>query len=144
MKREERFELRYIMNGTERVCYPRSIEKKDSNLRKCKERGIKVVSCKKLYPFNTEKNQHNFMLIENVCRNRMDDMNMGEIPYNEAEYNELEKTAEKAGELFCLELPIAWLPWEQWKDAKEIAERGILHRQNACIEAGRLDLVQYC
>ena len=144
--KEERYELRYISkkDGKEKSCYPRSTEKKDEQLQLCKERGVKVVYCKKLYPFSTEKNQHNFELVHNVCRNTMHDMDMGDIEYNEAEYDRLAELASKAEELFCLELPVAWLPYEQLKEAKEISQMAILHRQEACIANGRPDLVKYC
>ena len=149
MYKEQRWEFRYILkraNGeeVEKVCFPKSPEKVAENKAACKSRGYKVVSCKKLYPINTYANQHNFELIHNICRNRMADMESGEIPYDKAEYNRLDALREKAERFFCLPLPTAWLPWEEWKEAKEMYENAILHRQNACIEAGRYDLVQYC
>lgn len=145
-KKEERWALTYVSSkdGTTKVCYPRSKEKKEEQLAICKERGIKVLSCKKLYPFSTEKNQHNFELIRNICWNTMYDMQSGEIPYDEAEYDRLEATKEKADRFFGLPLPIAWLPYEEWSEAKELATAAIIHRQEACIRNGRPDLVQYC
>jgi len=145
-QKEERFEITYISikDGQTKKCYPRSKEKKDEQLKHCKEKGIKVLSCKKLYPFSTMKNQHNFQLINDICFNRMHDMEMGEIEYNEAEYDRLWDMKEKAEKYFCLELPVAWLPYEDLKEAKELSQMAILHRQNACIEAGRPELVAYC
>lgn len=145
-KKQEMWEIRYISikDGQEKRCYPRSEKKKAENLAYCKEHGIRVVSCKKLYPFSSEKNQHNFELINNVCSNRMYDMISGEIPMDDAEYDRLEDLKHKAQKYFGLPLPVAWLPWEELKEAKELAEMAILHRQNACIENGRYDLVQYC
>ena len=143
--KETHYELRYISkSGEEKVCYPRSEEKKNANLALCREKGIRVISCKKLYPFSMEKNQHNFELIRNICYNRMSDMDSGEVPYDAEEYARLSELNEKANEYWCLPLPIAWLPWETYRDAKELAQMAILHRQNACIEAGRPDLVAYC
>lgn len=146
MKREERFELQYISkkDGTRKSCFPRSAEKKEEQLRLCREHGITVISCRKLYPFSTEKNQHNFALVANICANRMHDMNMGNAPMNAAEYDRLEALKEKADRFFCLELPVAWLPYEEWAAAKELSNMAINHRQEACIAAGRPDLVTYC
>lgn len=144
--KEQRWALRYISkkDGTEKVCYPRSEEKKHEQLDICKQNGITVLSCKKLYPFSTEKNQHNFDLIHSICMNAMSDMEAGETEWNEAEYNRLETMKEKAEKFFCLPLPVAWLPWEELREAKELANLAILHRQEACIRNGRPDLVTYC
>ena len=144
--KEERYELRYISkkDGTVKNCYPRSSAKKDEQLQICKENGVKVIHCRKLYPFNTEANQHNFMLISNKCRNIMSDMESGEIPWDEAEYDRLSATKEKADELFELPLPLAWIPWETWKDAKEISTQAIVLRQEACVASGHPEWVSYC
>ena len=149
MKKEERWAFRYEVptaggNVSEKVCYPKSKEQVEANRAKARELGYRVVSVKKLYPFNTYANQHNFELINNICHNRMYDMDMGEIEYNEAEYDKLYEIQQKAERFFCLPLPVAWIPWEDWKDAKELSQNAIIHRQNACIEAGRYDLVTYC
>lgn len=144
-RKETRYELRYLAaDGTAKVCYPRSEEKRDANLALCKEKGIRVISCKKLYPFSMERNQHNFELIRNICLNTMSDMDSGEIPFDRAEYDRLSDLKEKADRFFCLPLPVAWIPWETYRDAKELATMAILHRQDACIAAGRPDLVTYC
>ena len=145
MKREDRYELRYYTkDGYEKVCYPKSKEARDRNLQYCKDHRIEVISCRKLYPFNTMKNQHNFDLICNICFNTMHDMDHGEVPYDADEYARLEALKEDAERFFCLDLPVAWLPWEDWKRAKELSDMAILHRQDACIAAGRPDLVTYC
>ena len=122
----------------------KSKEKKDEILAEAKAKGIKVNKCVKLYPFSTEKNQHNFELIRNICFNRMHDMESGEIPWDGQEYDRLEELREKAGEYWCLPLPLAWLPYNELKEARELAQMAIIHRQNACIEAGRPDLIAYC
>ena len=144
--REEKWELRYISkkDGKEKNCYPRSKANKDEQLRICKEHGSRVIHCKKLYLFSTIKNQHNFELINNICYNTMWDMDHNEIEYNEAEYDRLEAMKEKAERFFCLPLPVAWLPYEDWKDANELANMAIMHRQDACIAAGRPELVALC
>ena len=151
MKKEQRWELRYKRREpdgsvTERVCYPKSEACRDDSLEIIKESGGKyvLVSCKKLYPFNMERNQHNFSLICDLCHNRMHDMDVGEIPYDEEDYDRLMTMRDKAERFFCWMSPIAWLTWDDWKDAKELSESAILHRQEKCIEAGRPDLIQFC
>lgn len=132
MKREERFEMVYINgNGEEKRCYPRSVEKKEANIKFAKEHGLKVVSCKKLYPFSMERNQHNFELISNICSNTMYDMDMGVIPMDEAEFDRLAALREKADKYFCYDLPIAWVPWDELKEMKELAAAAICHRDAA-------------
>ena len=90
------------------------------------------------------KNQHNFMLIENICANKMHDMEMGEIPWDGDEYDRLQARKDRAAYFFCWSSPIGWLTWEEWQDAKEISVSAVLHREEKCIEAGRYDLIQYC
>lgn len=143
---EQRWEIRYVskQDGTVKKCYPRSEDKKNEQLSVCKERGIEVLSCKKLYPFSTIKNQHNFELIRNICMNTMYDMQNGDMAWDDAEYDRLADLKDKADRFFGLPLPVAWLPWDELCEAKEVAQAAILHRQDACIAAGRPDLVAYC
>lgn len=148
-KKEEKWELRYEVptaegNWNEKVIYNKTKEKFEENKKKCKEYGYRIVSAKKLYPFNTYKNQHNFSLINDICFNRMHDMEMGEIEWDEEEYDRLESLKRRSEEYFCAGLPVAWVPWETWQDMKELSEMAILHRQEACIANGRPDLVTYC
>lgn len=143
--KEQKWRLTYkLANGTIKTCFPNSEEKRKSNLVYCQSHGIEVLECVKLYPFASMKNQHNFELISNICFNAMHDMCFGEAEWNEAEYDRLKKMKEKADRFFCLPFPIAWIPYSEWKDAKELSEMAILHRQDACIAAGRPDLVTYC
>lgn len=145
MRREQRYKMVYRMaDGTEKTCYPKTEEKKNENIELCKKNNITVISCKKLYPFSTMKNQHNFDLISNICYNTMHDMATGVIEMNDAEYDRLEEMKRKAEKYFSLALPVAWLPYEEWREAKELAQMAILHRQDACIANGRPDLVTYC
>ena len=145
MTKEQRFEFTYkLTNGTVKKCYPKSEEQKARNIEICAAKGYKVVSIKKLYPFSTIKNQHNFELISNICFNTMHDMESGEISFDSAEYDRLSDLKEKAERFFELPLPVAWLPYEVWRDANELANMAILHRQEACIAAGRPELVTYC
>lgn len=145
MNKESRYGLTYINGaGEERYARLRGEEKKQEALDRCKKSGFKVISCQKLYPFSTMKNQHNFDLIANICLNRLFDMDAGDVPYDEAEYDRLRELRDKAIKFFCLDLPVAWLPYEEWKDAKELSMMAILHRQECCIANGRPDLVTYC
>ena len=148
-KKEQKWEFKYAKPTTDggevvKTCYPKSEEKRDENKETCKALGYRIISIKKLYPFNTYANQHNFELIRNICFNDMDDMRIDEKEYDEAEYDRLEHLKDRADYYFCLPLPVAWLPWEEWSEAKELATMAILHRQDCCIENGRPDLVTYC
>ena len=145
MYKEQRWKIRYVgKDGAEKNCYPRSEQQKSEQLRVAKEKGIRVIYCKKLYPFSTEKNQHNFMLISNVCSNRIWELVHGESEAYEGEWDKLAELKDKADELFCLPLPVAWVPWETWKEAKEISTMAVIHRQEACIENGHPEWVVYC
>ena len=143
MKRETRFEIIYAKDGVEKHCYPRSIEKKEENLRVIHERVYKLLACKKLYPFSTMRNQHNFELIANITYNTMWDMRNGEAEWNAAEYDRLQEIHDKAVEFECMDLPVAWVPWETYCEMKEMAAGAICHRDAACAlareEADRRD-----
>ena len=145
-KKEERYALTYISikDGQTKTCYPQSTEKKDEQIKICKEKGIKIVSCKKLYPINTMKNQHNFSLINDIVTNELFDIWNSNKAVSDEEYERLTSLKERSEKYFCLPLPIAWLPWEEWKDAKEMIDNAVFHRQEACIANGRPDLVAYC
>lgn len=141
---EQRYRIDYEADGKAKSCYPKSEESKDKNLAICEERGYKVINVTKLYPFSTNKNQHNFMLVQNRCNNIMYEMDMGSIPYNKKEYYRLYDLSKKAERLFCLELPIAWLDGKTYREAKRISQMAINWRIDTCIERGRYDLIQYC
>lgn len=141
---ELRYKFEYEVNGEVKVCYPKSEEAKENNIKVCKEKGYKVINITKLYPFSTSKNQHNFMLIKNRCYNTMYDMDIGIIPYNKREYDKLYDLAEKADKFFCLELPVAWLDGKTFREAKRVANMAISYRIDTCIKNNRYDLIQYC
>ena len=144
-KKENRYRMKVeFQNGTVKTYYPKSVEQKDKNIRTCKEKGYKILECVKLYPFNTYANQHNFELIYNICFNTIADMEDGEMPWDDELLDVLEKRRERAGEFRSLPLPVAWLPYKDWAEAKEMATAAILHRQDVCIANGRPDLVTYC
>lgn len=143
--KEQKWQFVYINGvGEEKVVFPKSKEQVDLNRRICKERGLKVVSVKKLYPFSTAKNQHNFELINNICYNAMWDMDHDEAPYNAEEYERLGNLRERAERYFLKPLPIAWVTWEEHQDMAELANMAIMHRQDACIANGRPELVPHC
>ena len=150
MKQANRFEIRYGIHTAAGAMREKSIrvigeEKRDNIIRQIREHGYQLISRKKLYPFNCYKNQHNFELINNICRNRLYDMESGEIPMDDAEYDRLENMAERAEKYFCMGCdPMTYVPYEVWKDMRELSEMAILHRQDACIANGRPDLVTYC
>lgn len=141
----EMFRITYISikDNCEKSCLVDSVAKKDEYVAKLKANG-RFVSVVKLYPYSMEKNQHNFDLIANICSNRIHDMTIGELPYDEAECNRLTDLKEKAENLFCYGGGIAWLDYPTLVLARELANMAINHRANACIENGRPDLVRYC
>ena len=150
MNREQRWEQRYAVptangNWKEKVVYPKSEEQRDSNKKKCEALGYRYISCKKLYPFSTNKNQHNFELISNICYNRIHDICvMGEDEAYDGELDRLEALKEKAEKYFLYPLPVAWVTYEDLREMKELSNMAIMHRQEACIRAGRPELVTYC
>lgn len=144
MKREQRWEQKFEINGQVKTYYPKNEATMKKNLEVAKAKGYKKISSKKLYPFSTMKNQHNFELINNICCNTMWDMDHNEIPYDNAEYNRLYDLRQKAEKYFCYELPVAWVPYEELVEMKEISNMAIMHRQDACIRNGRFDLVSMC
>lgn len=151
-QRENRWRQTFVVDGERRSYYPRSQESLDRNLEIAKKRGWQVLErCTKLYPYNIENNQHNFELIMNLCANRMSEMESGEIEFDQAEYDKLERTREDAEECWDIaymrsrENPnIAWIDGKLLGKAKELAMAAIEHRANACIRNGRPDLVMYC
>ena len=143
-KREQRFRVEYEKNGEKRVYIAKSEEYKNKAMETCERKGWKILKITKLYPFSTNKNQHNFELVKNRCFNIMHDMEVGNIPYNKEEYNRLAEIREKASDYFSLELPVAWLDWNTLKEVKEISQLAVEFRINTCIENNRLDLIRYC
>lgn len=143
--KEDKWEFKYRRSdGVCRVVYPKTKEQIAKNKEICKDKGYEVVSVKKLYPISTMKNQHNFGLIHNIAWNELWDIEHGEKKGTDEDIERLEKLIDRSGEFMSLPLPVAWLPWEDWKEAKEMYESAIIHRQEACIANGRPDLVTYC
>ena len=149
MKYGDKWEFRYSVQNAEgewvsKKCYPTSKENVKVNREICKERGYRVDGVQKLYCFNTNKNQHNFELIHNIAMIELYEIWDGEKQATDEEIERLEHLRDRTEYFFCQPLPMAWLTWDEWKEANEIAQNAIVHRQNACIEAGRYDLIQYC
>lgn len=147
--KQERYEIKYIIVSAQGHEIPKYIiaegkARRDEILAQCKEKGIRVEYSKKLYPFSTMKNQHNFELIRNICFNRMSDIEAGEIKCSEEEYDRLYSLRQKASKYFSYPLPVAWVTWQEYSEMNALAQLAIVHRQEACIEHGRPDLVQYC
>lgn len=129
MKREERYEFTYInANGEAKTKTVRSKEQLDKCLKTCEDMHFAVVRKCKLYPFSTMRNQHNFELISNICANTMYDMQHGLIEWDEAEYDRLAATRDKANEFFCYDLPVAWVPFDTLTEMKGLASAAICHR----------------
>ena len=148
-QRQSKWEFRYIViksgEQTEKVCYPTSKEQIAKNKDACRNRGYKFLSCKKLYPVSFEKHGHDLELVKNRCYILMCEMERGDAPYNEEEYDRLEKLRDRAEELLekCYDR-VSWLVWEDVRDFNRISELAIQYRMDKCIERGRYDLLQYC
>ena len=144
-RKVEHFRITYkTADGKETYRNVIGKDKRDEFKQKLKNKGLTVISCRKLYPFSVEKNQHNIELVHMVCCNTISDMYHGDLPYDEAEIKRLEALDEKAEKYRGLSLPVAWLPWEELEEVRELCFLAREHRANACIEAGRPDLVKYC
>lgn len=148
-EREDRWEFRYSIphdDGTceDKTCYPKSKEQIEKNKDFCQSHGYEVISINKLYPFSTMKNQHNFDLIHTLVMIDLYEIWEGQKQVSDEEYQRLEHLRDLSERFFSLPLPVAWLTWDDWKKAHELAQQAIIHRQNACIENGRPDLVTYC
>ena len=132
MKREEVYQFTYINSmGKEKTEQVKSKKRLEDCLQLCKELGYKVINSNKLYPFSTMKNQHNFFLIYNIAFNAMNDMEDGTTPWDADEYNKLIATRYKAGEYMTMPLPVVWVPWNTYKEMKEMAVAAICHRDAA-------------
>ena len=142
--RELQYRITYIDRDGDECGYRVSESKKDAALASFAAKGIKVARVEKLYPMNTEKVQHNFALIHDASFNRMSDMRNGEIPMDDAEYDRLSRLFNLSGDLMLLDLPVAWLTGNELAEARMVSAMAVEHRMGACINAGRMDLLQYC
>lgn len=135
--REEHYKIVYRRtDGTYKTIYPNSQAKREECIAKIHGLGYRVTKNVKLYPFNTEKHQHDFQHVADMCFNKMYEMERGEIEWDRKVYDELSDTFEKANYCFGLELPIAWVEYDVYKDCKELATASIMHRDHACAMHG--------
>ena len=135
-KRVEKWGIWYSVptadgNWADKYIRVTSKERLEHNLGRIKELGYRLDKYRKLYPFNMEKNQHHFELIHNIVMNELYDIWHGEKKVSNEEYERLEETKEKAERFFCAELPIAWVPWEDYKEMKEFSVAAEIHRDEA-------------
>lgn len=147
--KEQRWGVRYTLKSAmgadvEKAVMVRSKEKMDDIVARCKEAGYRVVEAGKLYPFSMAKNQHNFLLISNICFSRMHDMEIGAVPEDNEEYKRLQDLRHRAQKYMSYIDPVAWVTWNEYKDMKELSTMAVLKRQDMNIEAGRADFVPYC
>lgn len=134
---EEHYKIVYRRrDGSYRTVYAKSQAQKDAIILEVKRKGGWVTKVTKLYPFNTSKHQHDFQHIADMCFNKMYDMEMGDIEWDRKVYDELSATFEKANYCLGLELPIAWVEYEVYKDCKELATASIMHRDHVCAMHG--------
>ena len=103
----------------------------------------------KMYPFSTEKHAHDIEFYSNRLYNTMVDMETGEIPYDEEQYNRIHDMY--YGELRELRNCMAgmcgrpvYLTGKQIALAKKIVAWASGTRAATCIAKGRYDLVKYC
>lgn len=148
-KREQKWEQKYMVptresGWVERIVYPNTPEQRDRNAIRIRELGYRPVSCKKLYPFSMERNGHNIDLINTLCANRLHDWYMGDLEISGDEAEALEALKRETEAYLSGADQIVWVPWDTHKRLTELSAMAVEHRANACIEAGRPDLVKYC
>lgn len=100
--RDPYYELRYQVptaNGDlrEKVIRFHGDAKKAENLRKCRELGYTVAYCDKLYPFSMLRNGHNIELAYNHQHTICHEMEMGERPWDDKAFENLEDISEVYG-----------------------------------------------
>ena len=149
MKKQEKWRFEYAVptskdNDSIKCLIATSKEKVADLKDQCKKYGYRVVSIKKLYPFSTNRNQHNFELIKNRTFNLMYEMESGDAPWDDKEYDRLYELNQKAQQYCCYELPVAWVPWDEHQEMKELSMMAVNWRVDTCIKKGRPDLIQYC
>ena len=104
----------------------------------------------KRYPFNYQKNAHSIEFRVDRLYCLMHDMEIGELPWNEGQYDRMNEERQQLQRLL-LTMRDTRDSWSiSWLTGKEIglAKRTVLWasetRAQSCIERGRLDLLQYC
>lgn len=80
----------------------------------------------KLYPFSLQKHAHDIEFKKNRTFNVRADMESGAIPWNDAEYDRLDKDYQELSDLLCVVLSgsrdglTSWLTGSQLGKAKEV------------------------
>ena len=105
----------------------------------------------KKYPFSTRKHAHDIEFYRNRLYNIMADMESGEIPMDANRYDKIydfyHGELEELYDAVCYNTRdgiVSYLTGKQIALAKKIVLWASETRANSCIEAGRLDLLQYC
>ena len=103
----------------------------------------------KTYPFSLPKHAHDIEFFRNRLYCTMCDMESGEIPMDAARYNRIHDMyygplEDLMHAIYGSRSPIAQLTGPQIGLAKQIVVWASETRATSCIEAGRIDLLQYC
>lgn len=104
----------------------------------------------KRYPFNCEKHAHSIEFRINRLWCTIHDMQVGEIPFDEAKYVQMENEHDQLEGLLRTMLDtrdargICWLTGKEISLAKNAVAWASETRARSCIERGRYDLLQYC
>lgn len=138
MRKESRWEIRFISsrNGWKTTEIAYSDQEKDRMLRKLSESGEQVLRCRKLYPFSTMHYGHHFGMQYFRCSLRIDEIESGQPEKYSGEKEYLMGIAKRAQEFERLPFPVAWLPFDELRDAKQIVEMSIKCSKQACIDNG--------
>lgn len=104
----------------------------------------------KTYPFSTEKHAHDIEFYVNRLRNTMSDMDCGEIPYDKAAYEAMDRAVESPilasirNKMCGACGRTIWLTGPEIGLAKEIVVWARETRAATCLKNGRYDLLKYC
>lgn len=103
----------------------------------------------KLYPFSVQKHAHDIEYRKNRVWLTMRDMESGEIPWDDAQYDKLESELEALRDLYDAVIfggngRIAYLTGKQIGLAKECVAWASNSRASHLVEAGKTQYLQYC
>ena len=102
----------------------------------------------KTYYFSNTKHAHDIEFYANRLKNTMYSMESGEIPMDEKRYDRIHDMyygpLMELRDILFGSGPIAQLTGPQIGLAREIVDWARETRAQSCIDAGRLDLLQYC
>ena len=127
------YKLTYMRDEEAYTKYiPKMISKDRAKL--MEDHGASEIRCVKCYPINMMEHQHDFEHISTLCRNEISDMEDGIAQWSSYRYEFLKKMAEKAEYFFGffgMDGYLAWFPYEEWKEAKEMISASEIHRDMA-------------